>query len=321
MSVIIEAVKTLNSGGVVAIPTETVYGLAASLQSPAGIAEVYRLKGRPADHPVIIHIADWQDLYRLAENIPNYVPLLTQHFWPGPLTLILKKSDAVPETVTGGQMTVGIRMPSHPLTLELIRALGCPIIAPSANLFGKLSPTTTEHVQSTFSDNNLMILEGGRCSVGIESTILKACHPTRAQILRPGIITSEAINQAMAYKLIRPKNLPEEPHIKAPGCLKSHYCPNKPVKLIPAGCSMDHDLQKSYFLSFSESSTVSRERVQYVFYMPKHPDQYAYQLYFQLRIADLSDAPWISVELPPKTPEWEAVLERLEKAGALGSLG
>lgn len=294
------AVKILQSGGIVGIPTETVYGLAASLAHPEAICRIFQVKGRPTDHPLIVHIADKQDLNRLACPIPPYVMCLMEHFWPGPLTLLLKKTEMVSSIITGGQDTVAIRMPAHPLALEIIQRVG-PIVAPSANRFGKISPTTAEHVRQDLGDSVDFVVDGGRCSVGIESTILDATDPEYALIARAGILKASDFNTFLGYECVHSN---QKSNMVAPGNLNSHYCPNKPLKLF-SDLKMLEQLQKKYANSVHVLSFDN---------MPHNPTDYAYQLYFQLRLADLSDAAIIAVELPSDLTGWEAVLDRLKKA-------
>ena len=306
------AVELLRSGGVVAIPTETVYGLAASIECPEAIRKIFQIKGRPVNHPLIVHIADKKDIYRFATDIPSYVAPLIEHFWPGPLTLILKKTDLISPLLTGGHDTVGIRMPAHPIALEIIKRAG-PIAAPSANRFGKISPTTAAHVKHDLGSSVDFIVDGGRCNIGIESTIVDATHPSYALIARQGLLGASDFNEALGYLCVKSDI---KTQLAVSGNLKSHYCPNKPLKLF----SNKEDFQKIkkeskndlyvYVLAFS---FFERENL-YCFQMPANPIDYAYQLYFQLRIADESNACTIAVELPPESQGWEAILERLYKA-------
>jgi L-threonylcarbamoyladenylate synthase len=296
-----KAIAVLKAGGVVGLPTETVYGLAADITQPAAIEKIYAIKGRPKNHPIIIHISDTDTLFELATHIPAYVMPLVHCFWPGPLTLLLKKAPGVNENITGGHDTVGVRFPAHPMAQAVICGLGHPVAAPSANRFGALSPTTAEHVVDALGDSVDFVLDGGRCPVGIESTIVDATHRDYCTVVRHGMILAEDIREVVDVPVR--DTAPES--VAAPGNLKRHYCPKKPVTLISRGeaClargSSMLDPYGIYWLSFDT--------------MPHDPKAYAYQLYFQLRLADASEAQCIKIELPPNTPEWRGILERLYK--------
>ncbi|MBS2001864.1 MAG: threonylcarbamoyl-AMP synthase, partial [Cyanobacteria bacterium SZAS LIN-5] len=187
MTIIEHAVRLLQSGELVAFPTETVYGLGADASNPAAVARLYAAKGRPTNHPVIVHLADSNQLSKWASSVPFAAIQLAEKFWPGPLTLILPKADHVLDEITGGQKSVGLRVPAHPLALELLKAFGGGIIAPSANKFGRLSPTRAEDVRAEFKDEVSLVLDGGPCAVGIESTIVDLSRE-QPMILRPGMI-------------------------------------------------------------------------------------------------------------------------------------
>jgi len=212
----------------VAFPTETVYGLGANALDPIAVAKIFKLKERPSFDPLIVHIASFDDLEKLTRNLDEKVMLLARHFWPGPLTIVLNKSDIVPEIVTSGLATVGIRMPDNEIALELIRRSGCPIAAPSANKFGKLSPTSAAHVKKQLLGVDY-ILDGGNTDVGIESTIVSVENNVLT-ILRPGKITLDDIKQALPVTFIY--SAKKEKKIIAPGLLKSHYSPKKPLYIL-----------------------------------------------------------------------------------------
>ncbi len=211
-----------------AFPTETVYGLGANALDPIAVAKIFKLKERPSFDPLIVHIASFDDLEKLTRNLDEKVILLARHFWPGPLTIVLNKSDIVPEIVTSGLATVGIRMPDNEIALELIRRSGCPIAAPSANKFGKLSPTSAAHVKKQLLGVDY-ILDGGNTDVGIESTIVSVENNVLT-ILRPGKITLDDIKQALPVTFIY--SAKKEKKIIAPGLLKSHYSPKKPLYIL-----------------------------------------------------------------------------------------
>ncbi|HCB92749.1 MAG TPA: threonylcarbamoyl-AMP synthase [Selenomonas sp.] len=226
-----EAGRILKTGGLVAFPTETVYGLGADGLNGEACAAIYEAKGRPSDNPLILHIADWDMLGQITESVPHIAEMLMTAFCPGPLTLILKKSDIVPERVTGGLDTVGIRMPDNDIARALIRSGGCPVAAPSANLSGRPSPTTADAVFKDMNGRIPMILDGGACRFGVESTIVD-CTGKRAMILRPGAITREMLEDVLGevdvdQALIGNGDIP-----RAPGMKYTHYAPKAPLTLI-----------------------------------------------------------------------------------------
>lgn len=223
-----EAALIINNGGLVAFPTETVYGLGANALNPFAVAKIFELKERPSFDPLIVHIASLSDLALLTENISENAIRLARHFWPGPLTLVLPKSDIVPDIVTSGLQTVGIRMPDNLVALALIKESGCPIAAPSANKFGQLSPVSAWHVKKQLPGVDY-VLDGGKTSVGIESTIV-AIDGNQCQLLRPGFITLDDIEKAMPGTFVFNSSKPDK--LVAPGLLKSHYSPKKPLFIL-----------------------------------------------------------------------------------------
>lgn len=303
-----QVIAHLRQGGIAAIPTETVYGLAANAENEQAIRKIYALKNRPLNHPLIMHIhKDW-DLHRWVQNVPDYAQALIKAFWPGPLTLVLQlKPEQTSTMITGGQTTLAIRCPKHPITEMLLKTLDFPLVAPSANPFGKISPTTAEHVKQSFLDNTLLILDGGRCSIGIESTIVSATSPDGYQILRHGIIT-----ESMIAEVLPKRQLFENNTTRVPGRLAQHYQPEKTLYLINNNQNIQkfvHQIKKTaYILSFQPHADYE---------LPSCPDRMAYELYFQLRKADESAAKILVLELPPARPEWEGIRERLLKAGIL----
>ncbi|MCE4565118.1 threonylcarbamoyl-AMP synthase [Maribellus sp. CM-23] len=223
-----KAAQIIREGGLVAFPTETVYGLGANALDPYAVAKIFALKERPSFDPLIVHIASFDDLEQLTSGTGENVVRLAKHFWPGPLTIVLPKSDKVPDIVTSGLPTVGIRMPDNPTALELIRSSGCPIAAPSANKFGQLSPVSASHVKKQLPNVDY-VLDGGATSVGIESTIVSIEGDT-CQLLRPGFITQEDIEQAFPGTFVFNQSKPEK--LVSPGLLKSHYSPKKPLYIL-----------------------------------------------------------------------------------------
>lgn len=223
-----EAAKIIKNGGLVAFPTETVYGLGANALNPFAVAKIFELKERPSFDPLIVHIASFDDLKTLSTCVNENVMRLAKHFWPGPLTIVLPKSPIVPDIVTSGLNTVGIRMPDNPIALELIKQSNCPIAAPSANKFGQLSPVNAHHVKKQLPNVDY-ILDGGNTTVGIESTIVSIEGDT-CQLLRPGFITLEDIEKALPDTFVFNNTKPEK--LISPGLLKSHYSPKKPLYIL-----------------------------------------------------------------------------------------
>jgi L-threonylcarbamoyladenylate synthase len=223
-----EAAEIIKSGGIAAFPTETVYGLGANALDPAAVAKIFEMKQRPSFDPLIVHISDISMLKSLADGNDGRVLKLAEKFWPGPLTIVLPKKNIVPDIVTSGLRTVGIRMPDNPIALELIRLSGCPIAAPSANKFGRISPTKAEHVKKQFPELEC-IIDGGQCRVGIESTVI-ALNEDGFIILRQGFITKKDLEQVLPES--KTKELPDADRLSSPGLLKSHYSPQKPLYII-----------------------------------------------------------------------------------------
>lgn len=308
-----KALHLLQSGNVVAIPTETVYGLAADITQPKAVEKIYSLKQRPLNHPLIVHIASIEDLSRYAQDIPDYVFTLAAALWPGPLTFVLPKTNLVDPMLTGGQDYVALRMPAHPITLQLIKMLGHPVAAPSANRFGKVSPTTPQHVYDEFGDAVPYILDGGRCEVGIESTIIDATHLHQSVILRQGILTASDLNKVLGRNLVQSTGEPTT--LRVSGNLASHYSPSHPLFLGHNAEELREICQsypnKVYVLSMQQYLDLPTP---FQFVMPNDPLQYAYQLYFQLRIADQSNTEVIAVELPPDTEAWQGIQDKLKRA-------
>lgn len=310
-------IEKLSMGDIAAIPTETVYGLAADAFSDSAIKKVFSTKKRPIDHPLIMHIAPQWDLTQWVSHIPDYAYALMESFWPGPLTLILPiKPGAINPLITGGQTSIAIRAPNHDVAQELLLKFGKPLVAPSANPFGKISPTTAHHVQQGFPTNDFLILDGGRCSVGVESTIVSALESLTYEIARPGIIDEEKIAAATSLKRRScTKN------VRVPGGLSSHYQPEKKLYYVDDLEQASHWLDKAnaapYVLTFSQNY---RGPCVSLYEFPDSSEDAAYELYYRLRIADQSKAEFILIELPPKGQAWFVILERILKAGTPMSL-
>jgi L-threonylcarbamoyladenylate synthase len=305
---IARAARILRRGGLVAFPTETVYGLGADASSASAMAKLYAVKRRPADHPVIVHFASADAAFGWAHEVPESARKLAKAFWPGPLTLVLKRSQKAQDFVTGGQDTVGLRLPSHPVARELLQLFGRGVAAPSANRFGRVSPTTAAHVRADLGSDVDLVLEGGPTEVGIESTIvdLSGAAPV---LLRPGRISKQELEQALGSSLLD-KGIASPRHS---GGLERHYAPHTPARLVPS-YDLDKEIarleEKVAVLAFSRPD----ERVDYWLRMPRDPHAYARKLYAALRELDTAGCDEILIEAPPEAPEWAAVGDRLKRA-------
>ncbi|HQR03074.1 MAG: threonylcarbamoyl-AMP synthase [Proteobacteria bacterium] len=312
MSDIDTAVRLLRTGRLVALPTETVYGLGADASSPEAVARIFAAKGRPADHPLIVHIPAADHLDRWAREIPQAARLLAQRFWPGPLTLILKRQPQVPDAITGGQDTVGLRVPAHPLALQLLRAFDSGIAAPSANRFGRISPTTADHVREELGDRVDLVLDGGPCTVGIESTILDLSGPVYA-VLRPGAITAQQIADTLGQAVSGAT--PAAPRVS--GSLEAHYAPTTPMELVPAGqlpARIDTLVSAGLRVAVLSQAAFAGNDKTLRQQAPEDAAGYARTLYGTLRKLDHQGVARILVEAPPDTPEWLAIRDRLRRA-------
>jgi L-threonylcarbamoyladenylate synthase len=309
-----EPVRLLAAGEVVAIPTETVYGLAADAANPEAVAKIFALKERPADHPLIVHVAGAQALDHWADAIPASARKLAEKFWPGPLTMILRKSARVPAIVTGGQDSVGIRAPSHPVAQAILREFAKvgsgALAAPSANKFGHVSPTTVEHVLQEFGPE-LPFVNGGPCAVGIESTIIDLSreHPV---LLRPGAITREQLAEVLGEApRERDANSP-----RASGTLAAHYAPRTPLALVAWRILNDEALKPGRTAVLARRAKPPAFAGPMWIVAPQDAPRYAHDLYANLRKLDASGAKRIVVEEPPGDAAWEAVNDRLGRAAA-----
>jgi L-threonylcarbamoyladenylate synthase len=319
---IAQAVEVLKRGGLVAVPTETVYGLAADASNEAAVRAIFAAKGRPADHPVIVHVADANALDDWAREVPDAARALAAAFWPGPLTLVLKRSPRALDVVTGGQDTVGLRCPAHPWARALLQAFGGALAAPSANRFGRLSPTTAEHVRADLGERPQgaldLILDGGACPVGIESTIvdLSGAQPT---LLRPGSITRLALEQVIGVPVAEPDG--DAP--RAPGRLERHYAPRTPLEVVRVD-RLGSRLAALFHLRvavLAPAAVLQTLRAQPAVEIPssEDPAAYARELYADLHQLDQAGVERIVVAAPPDGPDWAAVHDRLRRARA-GSL-
>jgi L-threonylcarbamoyladenylate synthase len=284
----------IRAGELVAFPTETVYGLGANALDPAAVAKIYAAKGRPPGSPLIVHVDSIETARGLAREWPEKAEKLARRFWPGPLTLVLRKQPHVPDNLTAGLDTVGIRVPANAIALALIKEAGLPVAAPSANRFSELSPTTAQHVRDAMGDRVAMVLDGGRTTVGIESTVLSLAGP-EAILLRPGMILQAQIEEVIGP--VRAEQAVWGATHPSPGMHRRHYSPKTPLILVKPG----------------QSSLSGRGvRLQ----MPADPSQYAAVLYERLHQADSENWDWIEIELPPDDPAWAAIRDRLERAAA-----
>jgi len=302
------AAQVLRRGGLVGFPTETVYGLGADASSREAVARLYAAKRRPADHPVIVHFADAQAAFEWARDVPEGAKKLAGKFWPGPLTLVLKRSKKAGDFVTGGQDTIGLRVPAHPVAQELLKAFGGGIAAPSANCFGAISATTAAHVRADLGADAEVVLDGGPSEVGIESTIVDLSGEG-AVLLRPGRISRLELEQVLGA-LVQEKRVDSPRHS---GGLERHYAPKTPARLVPPH-ELDREIarlrDKVAVLAFSRPD----ERVDYWLRMPREPLGYAQRLYAALRELDDAGCESILIEAPPETPEWAGVRDRLVRA-------
>lgn len=311
------AVALLRAGDLVAFPTETVYGLGADAANPAAVAKIFAAKGRPADHPLIVHLPDASHLARWAREVPIEAEQLADAFWPGPLTLILKRQPGVPDAVTGGQDTVGLRVPNHPLALELLAAFDGGVAAPSANRFGRISPTTAAHVREELGERVPLVLDGGACPVGIESTILDLSRGTPV-LLRPGAIGAADIARVLGRAPEAAAAQTDAPRVS--GSLDAHYAPRTPLQLVSS----------DGLLFALRNALVAGEKVAVLAPTPQaishdlvtwkqssaEPAGFAHDLYASLRELDALGCVRILVQQPPAGENWLAVNDRLRRAAA-----
>lgn len=348
---LIQAIEILSSGGIVAIPTETVYGLAADATNPTALKKIFAAKNRPADHPLIVHIANVDQLAYWAQEIPDYAHKLATAFWPGPMTLILRKQDHVLDIITGGQNTVGLRIPQHPIAQKILQSLSASstgnqaigLAAPSANSFGQISPTLAKHVQQDLGNKIDLIIDGGICSVGIESTIID-CTSDQPKILRPGMISEEDINKTLdsnsqgILPITHTSNTSQDlldsntTPLRVSGCLASHYAPKTQTVLISANqlenyCSSLNNYTvlsrhkpklkkvKLYDSRLPTSFVNPTEHPQNWILMPEDHHAYAHSLYEQLHFADQLNSQQIIIEdVPENNMHWAGIRDRLLKA-------
>jgi L-threonylcarbamoyladenylate synthase len=322
---ITQAADLLAQGALVAFPTETVYGLGARADDDAAVTQIFAAKGRPADHPLIVHLASAAQVPLFAAQAPEVALRLMHAFWPGPLTLILPRLAGMASGAAGGQMSIGLRCPAHPVAQNLLAAAlarGVPgVAAPSANRFGRISPTTAQHVVQELG-GTLFVLDGGACQVGIESTIID-CTQGKPVLLRPGMLTSSMLEAAIG----QPLQAPNAHSPRAPGTLAAHYAPSAKLRLMPRAM-----LQTALQLLTQEAPASSNPALKLAVYssaplpagvrgvqhcrMPNQAAQVAHDLFAVLRELDATGAQLIWVEEPPPEPEWDGVRDRLLRAAA-----
>jgi len=308
------AVEALRAGDLVAFPTETVYGLGANAQNPAALRKLFAAKGRPATHPVIVHIDSARYLHRWAQDLSPEAEKLASRFWPGPLTLVLPKAPQVLDAITGGQDTVAIRVPAHPMAQQLLTAFGGGIAAPSANRYGQLSPTRPEHVRDELGDAVKIILDGGESKVGVESTIVSCVGGVR--LLRPGAVTLSQLRGAVGDVQIGA----DATSPRVPGSTQSHYAPSTPVELVPgdglevfAGSLNDQGERVAVLAMRLPLKTLPL--VTWI-NAGRKPETYTHDLYANLRTLDKAGCARILVQEVPGDERWDAVRDRLQKAAA-----
>ena len=315
-----QAAQIITAGGTVAFPTETVYGLGADATNPDAVQKIFRIKQRPTHHPLIVHIGAHSELDFWAQEIPEPARQLAQHCWPGPLTLILQRSRHVPDAVTGGQNTVGLRMPIHPVAQALLSAIGPhkALAAPSANRFGRISPTTAAHVQQELGAEVDYILDGGPCEIGLESTIV-SFQDRIPHIHRPGGVSIATIESVLGTTVVHTQD--HAPVIRTPGSLPAHYAPQTPLSIFPTpqiwqqASLLAEQNQRILVLTWSESAKpVIRNPLIEHFAMPMEPKLYGKQLYARLHQFDQAGFDCLLLESPPDHPHWLAIKDRLQRA-------
>lgn len=306
------ALQQLRAGEVVAIPTETVYGLAACVSKPAAVLKVFSLKQRPLSHPLIVHVAKDMPLLHWVDEISPVARALMARFWPGPLTLIFPTSpQKVSPVITGGQPTVAIRCPAHPVAQALLAELGETVVAPSANPFGSLSPTTAMHVQQGFAKEDLLILDGGRCEIGMESTIV-AVVGEQCQVLRAGAISEAALRDVSPVVAASSSS-----SVRVSGQLKQHYQPRTPLYVYETAAELSDAYQRApppaFVVAFEALTNVPST---HLYRLSTDPVQAMYELYYQLHRLDHQGAKALLVQLPPLGDAWDSVRDRLMRGSA-----
>lgn len=309
---LLKARDLLRSGDVVAIPTETVYGLAASIDSDVGLRKIFSLKERPFFDPLIVHVASLTQAQTLAREWPPLADFLARWFWPGPLTIVLPKAQHVNPVITSGLETVAIRFPSHPIARDLIELVGTPLAAPSANKFGRTSPSTAEHVRSEFSGTDLLVIDGGPSDVGVESTVISFdVAANEVRILRPGAITKENLEAALKRTSLGAKVVTAESS-ESPGHLKHHYMPNVPLAIV------DHSPDEKSFAKIAKDLKIEKPKAPRELELGSEAEQAARVLYAEMRrlSEEGADLLWV-LESPARSGGmWTAIWDRLTRASS-----
>jgi len=312
-----QAAAHIRAGELVAFPTETVYGLGADASNDAAVVKIFTAKGRPSDHPLIVHIASSAQVLDYASSLPPFAEHLIKAFWPGPLTVILPRKPGVATAAAGGQNSIGLRCPAHPLALEFLKACGTGVAGPSANKFGRVSPTTALHVAQEFGDS-LMVLDGGPCTVGIESSIVD-CTRGQPVLLRPGVLTCAQLSAACGETVLSADDQPDDAP-RAPGTLESHYAPNAKVRLMDAKAiqtALDLLGADAAHIAVYARSIVRIKSTQVLYRrMPEDALATAEQLFAVLRDFDAQGVKLIWIEPVPEAAEWDGVRDRLARAAA-----
>lgn len=311
-----EAARLLNAGELVAFPTETVYGLGADAANPAAVARIFAAKGRPHSHPLIVHVSNFAAAREWAGDVPEAAARLADAFWPGPLTIVLPRAARVPDAVTGGQSSIALRAPAHPVARALLAAFGRGIAAPSANRYGRISPTRAADVREELGDRVALVLDGGDCAVGLESTIV-ACLDGRVTLLRPG-----AVSRSQMADVVGTVSDPDANAPRAPGRQRSHYAPGTPLEIVD-DAALRREVKAALaageriaVLARSDANEVSDRLVWRR--VPAGPAAYGRVMYAALRELDAAGAGRILVEAVPSGESWAAVADRLERAAARG---
>jgi L-threonylcarbamoyladenylate synthase len=322
------AVYALRAGNVIGLPTETVYGLAADASNANAVAKIFAMKGRPTDHPLIVHLANANDARAWASEWPETAEKLANAFWPGPMTLIVKRASHVLDAVTGGQDTVGLRVPSHPVAQRVLAEFSssaagdqvepCGLAAPSANKFGHVSPTSAQHVASEFAADDLLILDGGACEVGVESTIIDLSRGS-PRILRPGRIRAHEIERVLAKPLAQPLVSGNDPAPRVSGSLDSHYAPHKTTVMLESDAldiflDASRDAGKRVGLIFHSHRFARAKATERVSLSHDDAAEFEHDIYAALRTLDESRVDLIAIETPPNGSDWDAVNDRLRRA-------
>ena len=307
------AVQALRNGELVAFPTETVYGLGANAQNPAAVRRIFEVKGRPPNHPVIVHLDSPRFLHRWVREVPQEALRLAEAFWPGPLTMVMPRASNVHDVITGGQDTIAIRVPAHPMAQQLLTAFGGGIAAPSANRFGRLSPTRAEHVREELGDAVRVLLDGGECQIGLESTIV-SFEGESVRLLRPGSVSAAQIRGVVGEVFVGP----DEASPRVPGSAPTHYAPTTPMTLVPAG---EIDAHADAASAGARRVAVLAQRLplrahKYVTWINagRRPEGYGRDLYTNLRTLDKAGCAHILVQAVPDGEAWDAIRDRLVRA-------